>query len=125
MTCSMTCARHSAKTERLAQGPPASQRAPALPGLTSDEGARREGRALKGARRRVGLQSQLRPAGELSLLFGAVACGLGLYARANQAPTAKTMPTTSEPVAFSGWCPVEPAMCPGMKLGSDLAGSAR
>ena len=46
-------------------------------------------------------------------------------AMANQAPIAKTMPTTSEPVAFSGWCPVEPSMCPGMKLGSDLAGSAR
>ena len=30
-----------------------------------------------------------------------------------------------DPVAFSGWCPVEPLMCPGMKLGSDLAGSAR
>ena len=31
---------------------------------------------------------------------------------------------TSEPTARSGWCPVEPAMCPGTKLGSDLAGSA-
>src|SRR5580704_19693562 len=68
---------------------------------------------------------QLRPAGELSLLFCAAACGLGLYARVNQAATAKTMPATSEPVAFSGWCPAEPLMCPGMKLGSDLAGSAR
>ena len=35
------------RPERMAQaGLPASQRAPALPGLTSDEGARREGRAL-------------------------------------------------------------------------------
>ena len=46
---------------------------------------------------------QLRPAGELSLLFSAAACGFGLYARANQAPTAKTMPMTSEPAARSGW----------------------
>ena len=43
----------------------------------------------------------------------------------NQAPTAKTTPTTNEPVAFSGWCPVDPAMWPGMKLGTDFAGSAR
>src|SRR5262249_31099003 len=67
---------------------------------------------------------QLRPAGELSLLFSAAVGGLGLYASANQAPTAKTMPMTSEPAARSGWCPVEPSMCPGTKLGSDLAGSA-
>ena len=50
----------------------------------------------------AGTRGQFRPAGELSLLFSAAACGLGLYARANQAPTAKTMPTTSDPVAFSG-----------------------
>ena len=81
---------------------PASQSGAALPGPRSDEGATREGRASKAPRRRVGQQSQLRPAGELSLLFGAVACGFGLYARANQAPIAKTMPTTNEPVAFSG-----------------------
>ena len=38
--------------------PPASQRAPALPGLRSEERATREGSALKGARRRAGRQSE-------------------------------------------------------------------